>query len=253
MTNQGPADEGAVGDRPGPAEDRVRPADDLDRAFGPETASVATPSIGQRVRRGTVITLAFVAVGVVIAVVLSVIVGSVQTGVGGVFPRPQAALDRFRSAAGAVPGVSAVREEETTRDSLAAYRVSAVVDAAPGLSVGQQVDLVRALSAAAADAGGNGVTVSAEVRLDTLAVGVTTDAEVTRQRLEVARTVAAIGGVVGVRCDWGSETPTDAADAQRVELATGGTGEALAAIMDVAQRETHAVFPGADVSSRQST
>ncbi len=120
MTNQGPAD------------DRVDSTDDLDRAFGPDTASIATASTGQRLRRGTVITLSFVAAGVVIAVVLSTIVGSIQTGVGGVFPRPQAALDRFRTAATEVAGVRGVRDEETTHDSLAAYRVSAVVDAAPG-------------------------------------------------------------------------------------------------------------------------
>ncbi len=88
MTNQGPVD------------DRVDSSDDLDRAFGPDTASVTRPSTGQRLRRGTVITLSFVAVGVVIAVVLSTIVGSIQTGVGGVFPRPQAALDRFRNRGG---------------------------------------------------------------------------------------------------------------------------------------------------------
>lgn len=239
MTNQGPVD------------DRVDSSDDLDRAFGPDTASVTRPSTGQRLRRGTVITLSFVAVGVVIAVVLSTIVGSIQTGVGGVFPRPQAALDRFRTAAADVPGVLAVRDEETTRDSLAAYRVSAVVEASPDLSPGQQVDLVRALSAAAADADGSGVVVSAEARFDTLVVGVTTDAEVTRQRLEVARSVAAIGGVVAVRSDWGPGAPSDEPDAQRVELATVGTGVALAAIIDVAQRETHGVFPGAEVTSRQ--
>lgn len=239
MTNQGPAD------------DRLESTDDLDRAFGPDTASVTRPSAGQRVRRGTVITLSFVAVGVVIAVVLATIVGSVQAGVGGVFPRPQASLDRFRTSAAEVPGVRSVGDGETARDSLAAFRVSAVVEASPDLSHGQQVDVVRALSAAAADADGNGVIVSAEARFGTLVVGVTQDAETTRKRLEVARSVAAVGGVVAVRCDWGSEQPSDAADAQRVELATVGTGVALAAIMDVAQRETHAVFPGAGVSARR--
>lgn len=247
MTDQGPADRP---ERP-VRDDRATATDDLDRAFGPETASVTRPSTRQRVRRGTVITVAFVAVGVVIAVVLSTIVGSIQTGVGGVFPRPEAALDRFRTAAADVPGVLAVRDEETTRDSLAAFRVSAVVEASPELSPGQQVDLVRALSAAAADADGNGVVVSAEARFGTLVVGVTQDAETTRERLEVARSVAAVGGVVAVRCDWGSGEPSDESDAQRVELATVGTGVALAAIMDVAQRETHEVFPGAEVSSRR--
>lgn len=235
----------------GPADDRVDPTDDLDRAFGPETASVTTASTGQRLRRGTVITLSFVAAGVVIAVVLSTIVGSIQTGVGGVFPRPQAALDRFRTAATEIAGVRAVRDEETTRDSLAAYRVSAVVDAAPGLSHGQQVDITRALSAAAADADGNGVVVSAEVRFDTMVIGVTTDAEVTRQRLEVARSVAGIGGVVAVRCDWATDAPSDDTAAQRVELVTAATDVALAAITDVAQRATHDVFPDAGVSARQ--
>ncbi|PZF59744.1 hypothetical protein DEJ23_01625 [Curtobacterium sp. MCSS17_008] len=241
MTIQGPDD--------GP--DRTPVRDDLDRAFGPDTASVTTPSTGQRVRRGTVITLSFAAVGVVIAVVLSTIVGSIQTGVGSVFPQPQAALDRFRTAAGDVPGVRAVHDEETTRSSLAAYEVAAVVDASPDLSHGQQVDAVRALSAAAGDADGNGVVVVAEVRFGPLVVGVTSDADATTKRLDVARAVAAIGGVVGVRCDWGEGVPSDEPDAQRVEFTTVGTGVALAAITAVAERETHAVFPGAELSSRK--
>ncbi|WIE74239.1 hypothetical protein [Curtobacterium sp. MCSS17_007] len=243
MTIQGPSE--------GPDRtERPSARDDLDRAFGPETASVTTPSTGQRIRRGTLITLAFVAVGVVIAVVLSTIVGSIQTGVGGVFPQPQAALDRFRTAAGDVPGVRAVRDEETTRDSLAAYQVTAVVDAAGDLSAGQQVDAVRALSAAADSADGNGVLVAAEVRFGSLVVGVTKDADASAKRLEVARAVAGIGGVVGVRCDWGDGDPSDEPEAQRVEFVTVGTGVALAAITAVAEQETHAVFPGAELSSR---
>lgn len=247
MTYQGPGEGPGRPGLPG----RDTPRDDLDRAFGPDTASVGLPSTGQRVRRGTVVALAFVAVGIVLAVVLSTILGSIQSGVGGVFPQPGAALDRFRSALADVPGVRSVHDEETTRSALASYEVSSVVDAGADLSHGQQVDTVRAVSAAAAEADGNGVTVTAELRFGSLVIGVTSDVAATQDRLEVARSVAAIGGVAAVRCDWGAGAPSDEPGAQHVEVATVGRGVALAAIMDVARRETHAVFPGAEVSSRR--
>ncbi len=223
--------------------------DDLDRAFGPDTAAVRAVTGAQRLRRGSLVLLGFVVAGVVIAVVLSTIVGSVQNGVGGVFPQPQAALDRFRADASAVPGVQAVQDPTTDKQAFAAYDVAAVVVVDTALSPGQQVDVVTRLSAAAADAGGNGVRVTAIARIGALDVGVSADATVSRQRFEVARSVADIGGVMAVRCSSGPERTADDAALQRVVVVTGGTGAALDAVVATASERTHAVFPGATVTA----
>ena len=77
--------------------------DDLDRVFGPGTASVPTRT---RARTWFIIGGSVLAVAVVIAVVLGSVIGSVQTGIGGVFPRPDVALDRFDNRVSALPGVT---------------------------------------------------------------------------------------------------------------------------------------------------
>lgn len=246
-----------------PWSDRVAPADrhdpaapgrhasddDLDRAFGPDTAAVRRVTGAQRLRRGSLVLLGFVVAGVVIAVVLSTIVGRVQNGVGGVFPQPQAALDRFRADARAVPGVQAVQDPTTDKQAFAAYDVAAVVVVDAALSPGHQADVVTRLSAAAADAGGNGVRVTAVARIGALDVGVSADATVSRQRFEVARSVADIGGVVAVRCSSGPERAADDPALQRVVVVTGGSGAALDAVVATASERTHAVFPGATVTA----
>ncbi len=246
MANQGPGN--------GPEWwDRASDPDDLDRAFGPDTGSVATPSTAQRVRRGTVVAVAVVAVAVVLAVVLSTLVGSIQTGVGGVFPQPQAALDRFGSLAGEVDGVQEVRDGDTEKRSFASYDVSAVVVLAQDGSEGAQLEAVRGLSRAVADADGNGVRVTAEARFGTVRVGVTSDAEASARRLQAARAVATIGGVAGVRATWSTDGPSDEPADQTVEVVTGGTGRGLGAVMVVATQRTHAVLPQATLTSAKPT
>lgn len=225
------------------------PEDDLDRAFGPDTASVAVRTPAQRVRRGAVIGGGVLVVVAVIAVVLSTIIGSVQNGVGGVFPRPDTALDRFGAEARQVDGVRGVDDRDQTKTSFASYDVVSTVQVSPDLSDPERTAVVGALSDAAADVGGNGVTVFAVADLGELEVGVSADAAVTSKRLELARQIDAIGGVTGVRCAWGDDGPSDEPGSQTVVVETHGTGAALGAIVAKATQEAHAVFPGAAVTS----
>ncbi|WIB12716.1 hypothetical protein [Curtobacterium sp. MCPF17_052] len=60
--------------------------DDLDTAFGPDTASIRSRSRPERVRAGTAIVLGVIGVAVVLVVVLGVILSGVQRGVGGRVP-----------------------------------------------------------------------------------------------------------------------------------------------------------------------
>jgi len=245
MTLDGPGGEA----RPGwpPADGDLD--DDLDRAFGPGTASVATRTPAQRVRRSAVVALGVVLVTGVLAVVLLTIIGSVQNGVGGVFPRPTAALDRFGSTAKGLSGVERVTDAEPRKTSFASYDVESTVAVSADLSDAERTALVDALSAAADDASGNGVRVFAVADLGEVQVGVSADAKVTDQRLELARELDAIGGVSGVRCSWGDGGPSDDPADQTITVVTHGTGNALGAIVAKATQETHAVFPGATVES----
>jgi len=224
-------------------------ADDLDRAFGPGTESVAVRTPRQRLGRGALIAIGVVVTAGVIAVVLVTIIGSVQNGVGGVFPRPQAALDRFGSVAGEVDGVQRVRDDEPTKTSFASYDVQSTVAVAPTLSDAERTAVVDALSDAADDASGNGVRVFAVADLGVLEVGVSADGEATGKRLALARQLDAIGGVTGARCSWSDDAPSDEAAAQTITVETHGTGNALGAIMAKATQEAHAVFPGATLES----
>ncbi|WIB75975.1 hypothetical protein DEJ28_09740 [Curtobacterium sp. MCPF17_002] len=226
-------------------------ADDLDRAFGPDTASVTARTTRQRVGRSAVIGVGVIVTVGVIAVVLVTIIGSVQNGVGGVFPRPQAAAERFSSVAGAVEGVQRVRDGEPTKTSFASYDVESTVAVSPTLSEAERTAVVDALSDAADDASGNGVRVFAVADLGALEVGVSGDGEATGKRLALARQLDAIGGVSGVRCSWSDDAPSDDPAAQTITVETRGTGNALGAIVAKATQEAHAVFPGATVESAE--
>ncbi|MEK6345319.1 MAG: hypothetical protein V4737_16010 [Curtobacterium sp.] len=228
---------------------RTEPEDDLDRAFGPDTASVQTRTTPQRVRRGALVAGGVVLAAGVLVAVLATIVGSVQDGVGGVFPRPDAAAARFDAAARALDGVHTVGDHRTTKTGFASYDVVSVVTAETDLGAEEQDDLVAALSAAAASGSGNGVRVFAVVTIETLRVGVSADAGVSGRRLALARQVATIGGVYGTRCGWESGAPTDEATAQVVTVVTGGRGNGLGAVLAKAEGYTQAVFPGARVTS----
>ncbi|WJX99312.1 hypothetical protein [Curtobacterium sp. 458] len=233
-------------ERPGwPAE----PDDDLDRAFGPDTASVPTRTTPQRVRRGALVAGGVVLAAGVLAAALVSIIGSVQNGVGGVFPQPAAALTRFETAAGAVDGVVKVNGIRTTKTGFASYDVISVATAEDGLDETAQAALVSALSEAAARTDGNGVRVFAVVAIDTMRVGISADAEVSARRLDLARQVDAIGGVRAVRCAWVASTPSDDAKAQQVTVQTTGRGAALGAVLAKARQATQGVFPGAAVTS----
>jgi hypothetical protein len=223
--------------------------DDLDRAFGPDTASVGTRTPGQRVRRATGIGIGVIGVAAVIVVVLGVIIGSVQNGVGGIFPRPDAALDQFGADAARLDGVQDVGDRDQTKTSFASYQVQSTVRLAPDLSDAERTAVVAALSAAADEASGNGVTVFAVADLGALEVGVSPDADATAKRLELARALDEIGGVTGVRCAWGQQGPSDDPAAQAMTVETVGTGVVREAILTKASEAAQRVFPGATVTA----
>jgi Flp pilus assembly pilin Flp len=245
MTSDGPG-----GVRPGWTQsDPTDDDDDLDRAFGHGTASMAVRTPRQRVRRSALVGVGVVIAAGVLAVVLITIISSVQNGVGGVFPRPDAALDRFGSAARDVSGVQRVTDEKPKKTSFASYDVESTVTVSPGLPEAEQTAAVDALAAAADDVSGNGVRVFAVADLGEVQVGVSADVAVTEKRLDLARQLAAIGGVSGVRCSWGDAGPSDDPADQTITVVTHGTGNALGAIVAKATQETRAVFPGATVES----
>lgn len=246
MTFDGPA--GGGGARPGWSQP-PDPDDDLDRAFGPGTESVAKGTPRQRVRRSALVGLFVIVVAAVLAVVLLTIIGSVQNGVGGVFPRPAAALDRFGTSAKELSAVEKVTGADPIKNSFASYDVESAVQVSPDLSEAEQTAVVRGLVSAADDTSGNGVQVFAVAEMGELEVGVSSDATITEKRLALARQLAAIGGVSVVRCSWGDDGPSDDPADQRITVTTHGTGKALGAIMAKATQEAHAVFPGATVTS----
>ncbi|UWD77723.1 hypothetical protein [Curtobacterium flaccumfaciens] len=219
--------------------------DDLDRVFGPETASVPTRT---RARTWFIIGGSVLAVAVVIAVVLGSIIGSVQNGIGGVFPRPDVALDRFDERVSALRGVTDVRHHTPSKTAFASYDAVATVRADPALDTAARRDLVAAISRAADESGGNGVRVVVIADLGNLEIGVTGAGEVAAKRLALADTLAHIGGVTEVRCSWerGGD-PSDTAGDQSVVVRTPGRGAAVPPIVARATQETQKVFPGADV------
>ncbi len=225
-----------------------RQDDDLDRAFGPETASVQTRTMGQRARTWLVIGGSTVLVAGVIALVLGTIIGSVQNGIGGVFPRPDMALDRLDDRLADVPGVTEVRHHRAEKTGFASYDATATITADPSLDAAARTDLVDALSRATDSAGGNGVRVVAIADLGTLEVGVSDSRAVTAKRLVLADTLDHIGGVTAVRCSWErGGTPSDRAADQSITVHTPGRGAAVPPIVARVTEETHKVFPGASV------
>ncbi|MBF4608256.1 hypothetical protein [Curtobacterium sp. VKM Ac-1393] len=222
--------------------------DDLNRAFGPETASVQTRSMGQRARTWLVIGGSTVVVAGVIALVLGTIIGSVQNGIGGVFPRPDLALDRFDRQASDVTGVTEVRQHPATKTGFASYDAIATVTADPSLDAAARSELVADLSRATDSAGGNGVRVVAIADLGNLEVGVTESRSVAEQRLVLADRLDHIGGVTAVRCSWArGGSPSDRAADQAIVVETPGRGAAVPPIVARVTEETHRVFPGASV------
>ncbi|MDR6171704.1 hypothetical protein [Curtobacterium sp. SORGH_AS_0776] len=246
MTVDGP---GGGGARPGWP--HSPDPDDLDRAFGPGTASVPVRTPRQRVRRSALVGVGVIIAAGVLAVVLVTIIGSVQNGVGGVFPRPDAALDRFGSAARDLDGVEGVRDAEPKKTSFASYDVESTVTVSPTLSDEERTAVVDDLRAAAKAASGNGVRVFAVADLGALEIGVSPDERTTEQRLTLARQLDAIGGVSGVRCSWSDGGPSDEPADQAITVETIGRGAALDAVVAKATQEAQAVFPGATVSAER--
>lgn len=238
--------DGSRGPRPGRPE--AVDDDDLDRAFGPDTAAVPTVAPRQRVRRGALVGVFVVAAVGVLAVALVSIVGSVQSGVGGVFPRPGTAQQRFDDATRDVHGVQDVRAGDQVKSSFVGYDVVSTVTVDPALPDEQRDAVVRAVRRAAQETSGNGVRVWAIVDLGALQVGVSTDGEATMRRLDLARSVDAIGGVRTVRCSWVAAPSDDPAE-QRVALGSTGVGTALEAVVAKATQQTQAAFPGAAVTA----
>ncbi|OIH93608.1 hypothetical protein [Curtobacterium sp. MCBA15_001] len=224
--------------------------DDLGRAFGPDTASVPTRTTPQRVRSWSLLLAGVVVVAIVIVVVLGTITGRVQDGIGGMFPRPQAALDGFVADARPLEGVTAVREADPTKTSFTSYDVTATVTASESLDAARQTALVEQLSAEAKDASGTGVHVWAVADLGTVDVGVSPSAARTRQRLELGRQLSGIAGVEQVRCVWTERSAgrSDAPADQSVSVETAATGVDVAAVQAQATEAVQRVFPGAAVT-----
>ncbi|WIB25003.1 hypothetical protein [Curtobacterium sp. MCSS17_015] len=227
--------------------------DDLDAAFGPDTASVPTRTRPERLRAWTAVVLGVVAVAVVIVVVLGVILSQVQRGVGGVFPRPEADRRAFVAAASALPGVADVDTARTEKTSFAGYDVTAVVHAEPDLPAADRRTLVTALSTAAADSSGSGVRIWATLDLGPVQVGVSDSPETSQRRLELADGLAAIGGVVAVDCTLAARSGgrSDEAGAQQVVVTTTGRGVAFDAVAAAAEAVGADVFPGVQVQTRR--
>jgi hypothetical protein len=227
--------------------------DDLDTAFGPDTASTATRTRPERLRTATVVVLGVVGVAVVIVVVLGVILSGVQRGVGGVFPQPAADRARFVAAASALPGVAAVERARTEQTSFAGYDVSTILQAEPDLGDDERRALVDAVSAAASDSG-SGVRIWATVDFGSVQVGVSDSVAASRQRLALADRLAGIGGVAAVRCVFitGSDGRSDEPAAQSVSVTTPAAGDALVAIAAAAEHAGDDVFPGVQVRTLTS-
>jgi hypothetical protein len=223
--------------------------DDLDAAFGPDTASIRARSGPERLRAGTAVVVGVVVVAVVLVVVLGVILSGVQRGVGGVFPQPEADRARFVAAAAAVPGVSAVEQARSEKTSFAGYDVVAVVRADPALDAADRRALVSRVSSASADASGSGVRIWAAVDFGTQRVGVSDSEEASQRRLRLAERLGAIGGVLGVDCSFEARTDgrSDEPAAQRVTVRSAGLGTGFDAVAAAAEQVGHEVFPGVQV------
>ncbi|PYY51057.1 hypothetical protein [Curtobacterium sp. MCBD17_023] len=226
--------------------------DDLDATFGPDTASVRTRTGGERLRAGTLVVVGVVVVAAVLVLVLGVILGQVQRGVGGVFPQPDADGRRFVTAAAALPGVAAVDAPRTEKTSFAGYDVTAAVHAEPDLPATDRRALVTALSTASADSSGSGVRIWATLDLGAVRVGVSDSPETSQRRLELADGLAAIGGVLTVTCVFADATDgrSDAPAAQDVVVTTHGQGVGFAAVAAAAEAVGDDVFPGVQVRTR---
>lgn len=225
--------------------------DDLGRAFGPDTSSVTARPMSQRVRTWSLVGGGVVLVTAIVAGSLYFLVNGVQTGIGGVFPRPEAALSAFRSDAAGMDGVSSTAATDPTHTTFASYDVTATVTADAALDADAQDALVDELSDAARAASGNGVHVYALVRMGDAEVGVSPKAGMTEDRLSLARQLEAIGGVDTVTVGWSGDgeggAARDTEDGQRIVVRTPASGDILGAIRVVAGQKTAAVFPDAEV------
>ncbi|WP_146244234.1 hypothetical protein [Curtobacterium sp. MCBD17_032] len=227
--------------------------DDLDAAFGPDTASVRTRTGAERLRAGTLVLLGVAVVAAVLVLVLGVILSQVQHGVGGVFPQPDADGRRFATAAAALPGVATVDAPRTEKTSFAGYDVTAVVHAEPDLPAADRRALVTAVSTASADSSGSGVRIWVTLDLGTVQVGVSDSPETSQRRLALADRLDAIGGVDAVTCGFADDSGarSDDAGAQRAVVTTHGEGAGFAAVAAAAEALGADVFPGVQVQTRR--
>ncbi|KQO64810.1 hypothetical protein [Curtobacterium sp. Leaf261] len=246
-------------DRSGPA-DGVRPADDdepmdedeaLDREFGLDPHVVA-PRTARQVWRNVLLTFGIVVVAAIVVVTtLSLTLQSVQNGIGGLFPQPGAALQRFEDRATALPGVDTAEDlDQRQTEIFTGYDVIALVRADTGMADQDQAALVRSLSAAAGTESGQGVQVLAEAQFGDLRVGVSRDDALSTQRLAVGQQLAAMGGVDAVTVSW--QVPEkgsieDTAAHQRVEVTTTAGDEQLATVTNDVTNAVHAALPDAAV------
>lgn len=245
---QGDAADG--GDGVGAADDMD--ADEaLDREFGLDPHLVA-PRTRRQVVRNVVLTASITIVAaVVVAGTLFVTIQSVQNGIGGLFPQPGAALTRFEHHAEAMPGVESTRDLDQRQTQIfSGYDVTALVTADATLSDEDQAALVSALSDTVERDSGNGVQVLARVRFADLTVGISADAELSRQRLTAGQQVAAMGGIDAVSLGWsspGKAAVDDSAKHQVARVTTTVGDDQLAAVTAGVTSAVHATLPDAQV------
>jgi hypothetical protein len=233
-------DDGASDD-----EDQLRP-------FGLHWDGSTQRTPGQRTRQVLLIAGIVVVAGGLIAGTLGFVVTRVQSGIGGIFPQPSATLTRFEHTAESMPDVATATDlSERQTEIFAGYDVVALVRAEDGLTDVRQKALVDALSDAAEADSGNGVAVYAQAQFGDLRVAVSPDRVLSERRLALAQQLAAMGGVVSVRCGWtvGSGRPiADTAARQAVEVDSSAPAAAVPALEAAVTAAAHAALPGARVT-----
>jgi hypothetical protein len=226
--------------------------DDGLRPFGLAYADDAPRTGRQRTRSAVRIGIVVVVAGGLIAGTLAFVVSSVQSGIGGLFPQPGAALTRFEDAAQDMPDVATATDLAQRQTAIfAGYDVVALVRAEDGLTDAEQRTLVDELSERTDLDTGNGVSVYAQAQFGDLRVAVSPDTKLTDQRLALGQQVAAMGGVASVACGWsttGGKPIEDVAAKQVVTVGTTASDADYPGVVTAVTNAVHAGLPDARVT-----
>jgi hypothetical protein len=227
-----------------PSDDATTTDDDLDRAFG-SGDGVARPS--HRVRRAVLMLVGVLCAVALIAAALLYIVSGVQSGIGGVFPKPEQARQSFTAQSESLPGVTAVRDGAVTRTGFASYDVTTSVLVDQGVTGSARQDLVAALASQAADVSRSGVHLYAMVEFgDGIELGLSPDPAIDADRLELATAIRGVAGVTGVRSAWAPSSGSidDQRDSQHVTITVANAAD-VAGVTATARPVVERAFPGA--------